>query len=72
MEFVKYPKVPWSEILPDMDSRAVALVAQLVQYQSSDRLHASEVCFHTREDYHADFPGSETYILHNLTKTSSV
>jgi cyclin-dependent kinase len=43
IQFAEYPRRPWHSVLPSVAEPARDLVASLVQYQSSDRLSASDV-----------------------------
>ena len=44
MSFVEYPTKPWPTILPHVDDFDRNLVANLVRYQSTERLSARKVC----------------------------
>jgi hypothetical protein len=43
MEFYDYPPKPWSEVLSGASSQGRDLVAQLVRYESHERISAAEV-----------------------------
>lgn len=43
MHFMKYPGMKWEDILPGADEQGKSLVGSLVQFESGQRLSASEV-----------------------------
>lgn len=49
MSFVDYPSKSWLELVPNCDSHARGLVAELVRYQSDDRLGAEGVSLRNLE-----------------------
>ena len=44
MSFIEYPMKPWTTILPGVGDVDCNVVAKLVQYQSTDRTSAQNVC----------------------------